>query len=233
MALGLGLWFAVLSSGIHATIAGVLLAMTIPSRARMDSDQFLAQSRATLEEFGHAGHSREDEFITEAHQSALQALKAATIHVQTPMERLEHALHPWITFAIMPLFALANAGVALTGQTGAILTDRVALGVFLGLALGKQVGIMLVSWLAVRAGLAVLPPELRWRQLYGAAWLGGIGFTMSLFIADLAFAHAALLSSAKLGILAASVVSGLVGWLILRGAHPVGAAQTHTGPSTR
>ncbi|MEW6681444.1 MAG: Na+/H+ antiporter NhaA [Nitrospirota bacterium] len=213
--LGLGLWFAVLSSGIHATIAGVLLAMTIPSRARLDSDQFLAQSRATLEEFERAGHSREDEFISEAHQSALQALKSGTIHVQTPMERLEHTLHPGMQFVVMPLFALANAGVSFSGLGLELLADPVVLGVFFGLVVGKQVGIFLFAWGAVRAGLAALPSELGWRHIYGAAWLGGIGFTMSLFIANLAFAESALLSSAKLGILSASLVAGLTGWAIL------------------
>jgi NhaA family Na+:H+ antiporter len=222
-ALGLGLWFAVLSSGIHATIAGVTLAMTIPSRARLASDQFLAQGRATLAEFERAGHSREDQFITEAHQSALQALKSAAIHVQTPMERLEHALHPVMRFMVMPLFALANAGVSLAGLNLSTLADPVVLGVFFGLVLGKPTGIFLFAWAAVRSGLAALPSDLRWPHIYGAAWLGGIGFTMSLFIATLAFAGSAVLSSAKLGILGASLVAGGVGWAILRGTGGHGA----------
>jgi NhaA family Na+:H+ antiporter len=222
-ALGLGLWFAVLSSGIHATIAGVVLAMTIPSRARLASDQFLAQSRATLAEFERAGHSREDQFITEAHQSALQALKSAAIHVQTPMERLEHALHPVMRFMVMPLFALANAGVSLAGLDLSTLADPVVLGVFFGLVLGKQTGIFLFAWAAVRSGLAALPSDLRWPHIYGAAWLGGIGFTMSLFIATLAFGETPFLPVAKLGILVASLVAGAVGWAVLRGTSGRGA----------
>ncbi|HET8761608.1 MAG TPA: Na+/H+ antiporter NhaA, partial [Nitrospiria bacterium] len=221
--LGLGLWSAVLSSGIHATIAGVALAMTIPSRARLASDQFLAQSRATLAEFERAGHSREDQFITEAHQSALQALKSAAIQVQTPMERLEHALHPAMRFVVMPLFALANAGVSFSGLGLSMLADPVVLGVFFGLVLGKQLGIFLCAWGAVRSGLAALPPDLRWHHVYGAAWLGGIGFTMSLFIANLAFAETPFLPIAKLGILGASLVAGGVGWAILRGTGGRGA----------
>jgi NhaA family Na+:H+ antiporter len=241
-ALGLGLWFAVLSSGIHATIAGVLLAMTIPSRARLDSSQFLAQSRATLAEFERAGPSREDEFITEAHQSALQALKSTAIAVQTPMERLEHTLHPGMRFVVMPLFALANAGVAFPGLGLATLADPVVSGVFFGLVVGKQVGIFSFAWLAVRTGLAALPADLRWRHVHGAAWLGGIGFTMSLFIANLAFADPALLASAKLGILAASLVAGGVGWSVLRGIPPAsggaknasdGGRSEVPGPSNR
>ncbi len=216
-ALGIGLWLAVLASGIHATIAGVLLAMTIPSRARIDSHRFLAQSRATLAEFERAGHSREDEFITEAHQAALQALKNAAIQVQTPMERMEHALHPWMRFMVMPLFALANAGVPLAGLGPALFADPVVLGVFCGLVVGKQVGIISCAWFAVRSGLAALPSDLGWRHVYGAACLGGIGFTMSLFIASLALGGSAA-SSAKLGILSASLVAGGMGWAILRGA---------------
>jgi NhaA family Na+:H+ antiporter len=140
------------------------------------------------------------------------------------MERLEHGLHPLITFVIMPLFALANAGVGITTGVGAMLVDPVVLGVFFGLVLGKQAGIMFFAWLAVRSGLATLPPDIRWFQLYGAAWLGGIGFTMSLFIAELAFPHSSELVPAKLGILAASLVAGLVGAAIVR------AASARSGP---
>jgi NhaA family Na+:H+ antiporter len=220
--LGLGLWFAVLSSGIHATIAGVLLAMTIPSRARIDTDQFVAKTRATLDEFERAGHSREDEFITEEHQSALQSLKAAAVHVQTPMERLEHALLPWITFAVMPIFALANGGVSLSGVGMATLADPLVLGAFFGLVVGKPVGIMLFVWGAVRFGVATLPSDIRWPHLYGAACLAGVGFTMALFIADLAFPVSSLLAPAKLGILAASLVAGVIGAVILRATSPMG-----------
>jgi NhaA family Na+:H+ antiporter len=138
------------------------------------------------------------------------------------MERLEHGLHPWITFVIMPLFALANAGVGITTGVGAMLVDPVVLGVFFGLVLGKQAGIILFSWLAIRSGLATLPPDLRWLQLYAAAWLGGIGFTMSLFIGELAFPQSTELAAAKLGILAASLVAGLVGAAIIRVASPLG-----------
>jgi NhaA family Na+:H+ antiporter len=123
----------------------------------------------------------------------------------------------------MPLFALANAGVALGGDVGALARQPVALGVFAGLVVGKQLGITVAAWLVARAGLAALPEGVTWRQVYGAAWLGGIGFTMSLFIATLAFGDAALLAAAKLGILAASLIAGLVGWTLLR-LVPVGAA---------
>jgi NhaA family Na+:H+ antiporter len=141
------------------------------------------------------------------------------------MERLEHTLHPGMRFVVMPLFALANAGVSFSDLGLEMLADPVVLGVFFGLVVGKQVGILSFAWLAVRTGVAALPSDLRWRHVYGAAWLGGIGFTMSLFIADLAFGGSATLSSAKLGILAASLVAGGVGWAILRNAG-VRAART-------
>jgi NhaA family Na+:H+ antiporter len=129
---------------------------------------------------------------------------------------MEHALQPWVAFAIVPLFALANAGVGLPADVGAALTDPVVVGVVLGLVLGKQVGITLAAWLVVRAGLADLPAGVGWRHIYGGAWLGGIGFTMALFIAELAFGDSGALDAAKLGILAASLIAGVGGFLILR-----------------
>ncbi|MDQ3701895.1 MAG: Na+/H+ antiporter NhaA [Chloroflexota bacterium] len=241
--LGLGLWLAVLLSGVHATVAGVLLAMTIPARARIDAGAFLAHGRVYLGDFASDGAAADDAedggqggraaFITEGQQTAVLALEEACEHVQTPLHRLEHALHPWVAFAIMPLFALANAGVTLGGDLRAVAADPVALGVFAGLVVGKQVGITAAAWLAARAGLAALPEGVTWRQVYGAAWLGGIGFTMSLFIATLAFGDEARLAAAKLGILAASLAAGLVGWGILRASPipaPDGAATTGHQP---
>ena len=134
------------------------------------------------------------------------------------MHRLEHVLHPWVAFAIMPLFALANAGVRIEGDLLGALGNRVTLGVVLGLVLGKQLGVTLAAWLAVRSGVTDLPEGVGWRHIYGAGWLAGIGFTMSLFVADLAFAdpgEAGLLTAAKLGILVASLIAGVGGWLIL------------------
>ena len=212
--LGLTLWLAFLLSGVHATVAGVLLAFTIPARARIDSDAFILHGRQHLATFERAHAEGEGTaFIGEIQQAAVQALEDACDHVQTPLHRLEHSLHPWVAYAIMPLFAFANAGVRLGGDLNPL--HPVTLGVALGLVLGKQIGITLFTWLAVRAGLASLPAGVSWRHVYGAAWLGGIGFTMSLFIAALAFPDPALLEAAKLGILAASLVAGIVGWLFL------------------
>src|SRR5918997_6803294 len=132
------------------------------------------------------------------------------------MLRFEHALQPGVAFVIVPLFALANAGVALGGDLAAVVADPVVIGVVLGLVLGKQLGITAAAWLIVRSGVASLPAGVTLRHVYGAAWLGGIGFTMSLFISDLAFGEGELLGLAKIGILAASVVAGVGGFLVLR-----------------
>ncbi len=214
--LGIGLWVAFLKSGVHATIAGVLLALTIPARTRVDTAEFLDRGREILEEFDRSGVEGEDILTNEGQQAAIMELESLTEHAQTPMQRLEHSLHPWVAFAIVPLFALANAGVALGGDLGVALTQPVTLGVVAGLVVGKQVGITLFSWLAVRSGLAELPQELSWRHIYGASLLAGIGFTMSLFISALAFGDGPLQDAAKVGILTASLVAGVAGWLVLR-----------------
>ena len=151
------------------------------------------------------------------HQEALQAIETAADAAQAPLQRMEHALHPLISHFIVPLFALANAGVPVGGDLGATLSEPLVLAVLVGLVGGKQIGILLAAWLIVRTGWASLPSGVTWRHIYGAAWLGGIGFTMSLFVADLAFGATPALALAKIGILAASVIAGLGGYLILRG----------------
>ena len=228
--LGLGLWVAFLESGVHATVAGVLLALTIPSSIRMNTRDFLTQGRAFLDSFERAGVSAQKRHMQDGHRAAVYALESACEYVESPMQRLEHALYPWVTYLIMPVFGLANAGVVLSGNLGATVTHSVSLGVIVGLVVGKQGGITLFSWLAIRLGVASLPRGVTWRQLYGAAWLGGIGFTMSIFIANLAFGGTALLPIAKMGILLASLTAGTVGWFIL--AFTKTASLTHEAPAT-
>ena len=178
---GVVLWLAVLASGIHATIAGVLLAFTIPASGR-DTESPL-------------------------------------------LERLEHALDNPIAFFVVPLFALANAGVRIGGASSPEFSLRVLAGVIIGLVLGKPLGISLAAWLALRMRIATLPDNMSWRMLVGVSWLGGIGFTMSLFIGALAFPDEALLDSAKVGVLLASCVAALMGWLMLR-ERPSGTSES-------
>ena len=212
--LGVAAWVAFLESGVHATVAGVLLALTVPAGARLDPAAFLAQGRDVLDQFERADSP--DNVLTNAErQAALHTLEHAAERAQTPLQRMEHALHPWVSFLIMPVFALANAGVAL-GEGGGF-AGPVPLGIVLGLVLGKPLGVTLFAWLAVRSGLAAKPEGVTWRHLHGAGWLGGIGFTMALFIAGLAFADPGALAQAKLGILCASLLAGVVGYLLLRG----------------
>jgi Na+:H+ antiporter, NhaA family len=215
--LGIGLWICFLESGVHATIAGVLLAMTVPASSFIDTGVFLKRSRGLLDRFEQAGERGGDPVLcNEERQGALHALNKANEDVEPPLQELEHALHPWVVFLIMPLFALANAGVLLGEDFISTLLNPVSVGIVIGLLLGKQIGITLFAWLAVKSGISEMPGGVTWLHIYGAGWLAGIGFTMSLFISDLAFADSPLLDVAKLGILTASLIAGVVGWSIIR-----------------
>ena len=219
--LGIFLWAAFLQSGVHATIAGVLLAMTIPSSRRIDTRQFADRVRSMLERFTSSPGKEPDDgsptrMLSEDQKAAVQALETASEHVQSPMQNLEHALHPWVTFLIMPLFALANAGVSFVGGGSQAVVAPVAMGIFFGLVIGKPIGITLLTWLAVKSGIASVPKGATWTRFWGVGLLGGIGFTMSLFIGGLAFPSGDLLVMAKKGILLASLVAGIAGYLLLR-----------------
>jgi Na+:H+ antiporter, NhaA family len=214
--IGAVLWVTVLQSGVHATIAGVLLALMIPSRTVINQRAFLTHSRTVLDRLEKATDRESFDILSDTEQqSAVDALEDACEKMQPPLLRLERALHPWVTFVIMPLFALANAGVSFSGDLGKIVAQPITLGIVIGLLLGKPIGVTLASWLAVRLGLASLPEHVSWKHIHGAAWLAGIGFTMSLFIAGLAFTGDAQLTAAKVGVLIASVFAGVVGSAIL------------------
>jgi NhaA family Na+:H+ antiporter len=206
--LGIGLWLAFLESGIHPTIAGVLLAATIPTWGAPDTKALLAQCVSVLDEFDVPGSAQ-----TNRVQVAAQTLETVADRMQSPAQRLEHSLLPWTTYFILPVFALANAGVALEFDQS--LLSMVSIGVVLGLVLGKAIGVTLFAWIAVRLGLADLPRNVTMRQLFSASWLAGIGFTMSLFIAGNAFrGNLDLLDEAKAGILVASLLAGIIGYVL-------------------
>jgi NhaA family Na+:H+ antiporter len=217
--LGLLLWSVVLQSGVHATIAGVLLAMLIPSRTELNPNEFLQHGRAVLDHFERTAQQEKTVMNDEEQQTAIEALEDSCEKVQPPLHRLEHALHPWVTFFIMPVFALANAGLVFDQSILTGVTQPVPLGVILGLLLGKPIGITTASWLAVRLRLGALPTGTTWLQIHGAGWLGGIGFTMSIFVAGLAFEEEALLNMAKLGIFTASLLAGIAGSVLLLRSH--------------
>lgn len=220
---GLVLWYCILLSGIHSTIAGVILAMTIPTNSRLNAEEFSSRARDLLDEFDRSETGDRLVITSKGQQEALHGLDVAVSAVNAPLLKLEHSLNSLVGFGIMPLFALSNAGVRLSG-IGAALTSPVALGVVLGLVVGKMLGITLFSMGAVRLGIAALPGGVTWRMLHGAAWLGGIGFTMSLFIAGLAFGDSPLLDAAKIAVLGASSVAGVVGFVLLRGLAPTADA---------
>jgi NhaA family Na+:H+ antiporter len=207
--IGVFVWFAVLQSGVHATIAGVLLAFSIPVKSSIDKESFVAKCRRLLNRLEQA-----DINSSEAH-SVIHALAGQCERVDTPLHRIEHSLQPWVSFLIMPVFAFSNAGVHILGNVESAVRHPVTLGVFLGLVVGKPLGIMGFSWLSARFRLASIPDGVSWRQIFGASWLCGIGFTMSLFIAGLALTTDEIVDMAKIGTLAASATAGIVGSLIL------------------
>lgn len=215
--IGVALWGAVLASGVHATVAGVLLAMTIPSRTRINEDEFLRRSQQSVSEFERGCGPGANVLTNQVQQEALLRLEALCEQAQAPLQTIERKLHVIVAFGIMPLFAIANAGVQLTGGgQGLALANPVTLGVLFGLVLGKPLGITIFSWVAVRLGIAELPRGVTWRLVHGVSWLAGIGFTMSLFVAGLAFPGAPeLLNAAKIGVLVASLAAGLLGWFLL------------------
>lgn len=214
--LGVALWLALLHSGVHATIAGVLLAIAVPARTRINDDEFLLRGREALDDFERACGPATTVLTNPAQQEAIARLEELGDQAQAPLVTLEQQLRTLVAFVIMPLFALANAGLALGGSARGALVTPATIGVMLGLLLGKPIGITLFSWLAVRSRMAALPTGVSWRAVHSLSWLGGIGFTMSLFIAGLAFGASPLLESAKLGILSSSVIAGVIGWTLLR-----------------
>jgi len=203
--LGIAVWLAFLKSGVHATIAGVILGLLTPSRHYLGADvadQFLDRARNLIQ----------GDWDQQAHRAdQVRQVQWAMRETISPLEYLEQTMHPWIGFAIMPIFALANAGVAVQFSS---IGAPVSVAVMLGLIVGKPLGIVVFSWLAVKAGLARLPSGVDWRAMVGAGCLAGIGFTMALFIADLAL-DGPLLDTAKIGILAGSTISAVLGLILL------------------
>jgi NhaA family Na+:H+ antiporter len=208
-------WYAMLESGVHATIAGVAVALLTPARPFYSSEEFEGKARDILDTFP-LGDSPEDDEKSDYEAELLSNIATESI---APLNRLENRLLPWSSYLIVPLFALANAGVDFRGvDAGELVTNPVALGVAVGLVVGKTVGISLFTWLAVKASWGRLPAFTTWRHIIGVAALAGIGFTVSLFITNLAFDDERFTDIAKLGIFAGSLVAGILGATILVGA---------------
>jgi NhaA family Na+:H+ antiporter len=209
------LWLALLSSGLHGTIAGVILALTIPARTRINAQEYSTRARALLDDFDRTETGDLLVLTSRGQQEAIHQLDVASSDAQGPLLRLEHALHAPVAFVILPMFALANAGVRVE-TVGRFASSPITIGVALGLLLGKPIGITVCSWFAVRFLGASLPTGVTMRMIHAVSWIGGIGFTMSLFVAGLAFGESVRLDAAKIGILAGSLLAGAIGYLLLR-----------------
>jgi len=214
---GIAVWFCFLNSGIHPTIAGVLVAFTIPAKARMKPMVFVEWARGKINHIEAIDVPGQHVLETPDQQVCAQEIQTQARWIQAPLQRVEHSILPVTTFIILPLFALANAGVRLVGlDVLSLILKPITLGVFFGLVVGKQVGITLATWLAVKSGIAVLPAGVNWGHVYGASWLGGIGFTMSMFTSGLALRSGVMQEEAKLAILMTSLVAGIGGYFVLR-----------------
>ncbi|MFK7759946.1 MAG: Na+/H+ antiporter NhaA [Phycisphaerales bacterium] len=217
LVLGLPLWYFVYMSGVHATIAGVLLAATIPAHARVNAVNYVYSTRKALDVFANA-HDDAETDVTQSSErrAAVNAIIKNSRLVLPPLHRIEYVLHPWAAFVIIPIFALANAGIPIHGGIAENLKDPAAIGIILGLFIGKPAGIILLCFIACKLKIASLPRGVSWRHILGAGMLGGIGFTMAIFIANLAYADSAShLEHAKLAILVASAISAIGGAAIL------------------
>jgi NhaA family Na+:H+ antiporter len=214
-AAGILVWLATLQSGVHATVAGVLLGFLTPTEPLGSEQSLVARGRRVFEEL--LGRMDAEPSLSGADRRRVAVeLRAISRHSLSPLERLMQALHPWSAFVVMPIFALANAGVAIDASALADpLAARVSLGVALGLLVGKPLGVTLASWAAVRLGLAALPDGVGWASLTGAGILAGIGFTMALFLTALAFEDPALAAASKIGVLGASALASFLGVALL------------------
>lgn len=211
---GIIIWYLFLQSGIHSTISGVILAFVIPARPRLDAGKYINRIRTIISAFPVT--RSENIVLTNEQIATLKLVEHASDRVISPLQSLEDNLHGMVNFVILPLFAFANAGVVLSG--GGSLVGDVSIAVAAGLLLGKFVGIFLFTWLAIKSRLVLMPSGMNWKNLAGVSLLGGVGFTVSLFIANLSFAgeYPELLNQAKLGVLSGTIIAGILGYMVLR-----------------
>ena len=210
-----GVWIAFIFSGIHATIAGVLIALTIPARTKISETEYVQKLQRYLSKYQKETPNTDSSLLTKEQVHLISDIENLNDMAHTPLQKLEHALHPVTAYFILPIFALSNAGIHIEGTVIDMLFHPISLGIICGLVLGKFLGITLLSRLIVKLKLAVLPDGVTWQQIYGVSFLAGIGFTMSMFISDLAFKEEEFKQIAKVGIMAASLISAVLGmvWL--------------------
>ena len=232
LVLGVAMWYMVGHSGLHATITGVIVSMFIPARGHYNTDLFMKMVRNHLDtincEGDECGHTI---MVNRRHLDAVHSINVACSAVETPLQRMEHAMEPWVAYLILPLFALANAGVVLGAlDLGAAVTHPVTVGVIIGLGFGKPIGITFFTWLTTKLLRVELISGATWLMILGVGFLGGIGFTMSLFISALSFSEPIFKEYAKIGIIGGSVIGGVIGYIVLRIA-AAGAKSAQTSSS--
>ena len=215
-----GVWIAFLLSGVHATIAAVLAAFVIPANVGIKENIFIERIRNSINKFKDI-LPNDKVTLTDEQILQLEIIKKDTNCAIPPLQRLEHAMHPIVTFIVLPIFALANAGVSVNVDVQELFSTNVALGVSLGLLAGKVIGIVGITWLLVKLRIAPFPEGMNLRNLFGISFLASIGFTMSLFISSLAFTDEIIITQAKIGIFTASIIGGIVGFFILRTNKPI------------
>lgn len=217
LVVGIVIWYLFLVSGVHATIAGVLVAFMIPARTKINETEYLTSLNRYAGEFGSAIPQNGSLTTAEQHLT-IEQIKKLSQDAETPLQKIEYSLHPWVAFLIMPLFALANAGMHIGSDFFTLLGNPVSLGVSLGLVAGKFAGVFGATWLMIRLRLSVLPYQASWKHITGVSMLAGVGFTMSLFISGLAFHTPDMVTEAKYGILLGSIISGISGIVFIRSA---------------
>jgi NhaA family Na+:H+ antiporter len=212
MILGVVLWVFIHHSGIHATISGIILAIFIPIKAKINSNSFLDTMQTKIYSFDMMENSRQNILLTRPQQDILESIYQVYRDVQNPLLRLQHILHPFTAYFIMPLFAFANAGVAISSDFTYFSSTN--MGIIFGLMIGKPIGIFLSVYLCTIIGIIQKPIQLEWNQIFGASLLGGVGFTMSIMVANLAFDSTAL-EGAKVSVLISSTLIGIIGMLYI------------------
>lgn len=210
----LGIWLAFLMSGVHATIAGVLAAFVIPASTKISVIDF-KHTMVNLANGIRVFKKRNNPFLTKEEQHIVSAIKVTCEYYEPPLQSLHKSLHPWVIFLILPLFALSNTGIVIGDNIFSEIKSDAGLGITFGLLAGKPIGIFLFSWLTYKMKMAALPENVKWQHILGVGFLGGIGFTMALFVSSLAFTQAELINNAKISILFTSLVAGITGYIIL------------------
>ena len=214
--LGVVLWFEFLLSGVHPTIAGILIALSIPATTKIDLKEFNDISSELVRRINSETQQNPEDVDIVRILNISRALEVACKDVETPLQQVEHVLTKWLAFVIVPIFALANAGVILGGVEGSLVANSIPIGIIIGLVIGKPLGVILALWIGVQIGIINLPENVSWELMIATAFLTGIGFTISTFIASLAIVDVELLAVSKIAILVASLVSGLIGFFSIR-----------------